>query len=127
MRLIELPDGRTVDLDVNPVLEAGYALLKGDRALADFLKDDNAALQAYLVLRDDYWFMPDGEHFLIGSICYSTLLTRIRSVDGEDHKKFWWDAGFDENGYDSKLIEKFVEIMEAVGWKRETFGTTFTP
>ncbi|TLX15904.1 hypothetical protein [Rhizobium sp. MHM7A] len=127
MHLITLADGRTVDIDVNPVLEAGYALLKDNQAVADFLKDNKAALQAYLVLRDDDWFMPDGERFLIGSICYSTLLTRIRSAEDEHHKKLWWDAAFDKDGYDFELIEKFVAIMETAGWKRETFGTTFKP
>jgi hypothetical protein len=125
MHLITLPDGRTVDIDVNPVLEAGYALLKDNHAVAEFLKDDKAALQAFLVLRDDAWYMPDGERFLIGSICYSTLLTRIRSVDDEHHKKLWWDAVYDKDGYDLEVIGEFVAIMEASGWKRETFGTTF--
>ena len=125
MRIITLPDGRTVDLDVNPVLEAGYAHLKDNDAVAEFLQDDKAALQAFLVLRDDHWFMPGGERFLIGSICYSTLLTRIRNVDGEHHKRLWWDAHFDEEGYDFELIEGFVTIMEEAGWTRETFGTTF--
>ncbi len=124
MRVITLPDGRTVDLDVNPVLEAGYTLLKDNHAIAEYLKDDKAALQAFLVLRDDTWHMPDGELFLIGSICYSTLLTRIRGVADEHHKKLWWDAVYDKDGYDFDLIEKFVSIMEEAGWKRETFGTT---
>lgn len=125
MHLITLPDGQVVDIDVNPVLEAGYGLLKENRAVAEFLKDDKAALQAFLVLRDDTWYMPDGERFLIGSICYSTLLTRLRSVADEHHKKLWWDAVYDKDGYDFDLIEKFVSIMEKAGWKRETFGTTF--
>jgi hypothetical protein len=127
MRLITLPDGSTVDLDVNPVLEAGYAFLKDDQSVADFLKDDKAALQAFLVLRDDHWFIPDGERFLIGSICYSTLLTRMRNVNEEHHKKLWWDAVYEKDGYDLELIEEFVAIMETAGWRREPFGTTFEP
>jgi hypothetical protein len=34
---------------------------------------------------------------------------------------------YDKDGYDLELIERFVGVMEAAGWKRESFGTTFTP
>jgi hypothetical protein len=125
--LITLPDGRTIDTDINPVLEAGYALLKDNADLANFIKDDKAALQAYLVFRDDDWITPGGEYFLMGQMCYSIMLTRIRAVEGEHYKKLWWDAIYDKEGYDPELVEQFITIMKSAGWTHTPFGTTFKP
>lgn len=127
MALIPLPDGAIYDTEFNPVLEAGYALLKENLSLAEFVKDDKAALQAYLVLRDDNWITPGGDHFLMGQMFYSIILTRIRAVEGEHEKKLWWDAVYEKEGYDPELVAQFVTIMENAGWTHKPFGTTFKP
>lgn len=97
------------------VVEA-FEHIKSNDELLRFLKDDAAAYQAYLALRDTDWITHTGDRYTLGWINCSALIGLLRGK-GEHPQHMWWGE-YERNPApaDPIMFERFDQLLIKSDW-----------